>query len=63
MKRLLFSMLFYMSFIYAQGEENLVDETQMNSADCLILQDENSIICKYLHERVERRQRNYHSVD
>ncbi len=53
MKRLLFSMLFYMSFIYAQGEENLVDETQMNSADCLILQDENSIICKYLHERVE----------
>ncbi|MEA2050516.1 MAG: hypothetical protein U9O56_07285 [Campylobacterota bacterium] len=24
-----------------------------NSADCLILEDENSIICKYTHERIQ----------
>lgn len=30
-----------------------VDEEDVNSVDCLILKDENSIVCKYSHERID----------
>jgi len=36
----------FLSLLYAQD----------NKVDCLILEDENSIICKYSHERIDREQ-------
>jgi hypothetical protein len=33
-----------------------IDETEydpINSVDCIILKDENSIICKYIHRRID----------
>lgn len=49
MKKLLYSLVFVSVFCYAES----FDEAPSNIADCLILQDENSIICKYEHERLE----------
>ena len=49
MKKLICSLLFFGSLAFAET----IDEENKNIADCLILQDENSIICKYLHERLE----------
>ncbi|WP_321470214.1 hypothetical protein [Halarcobacter sp.] len=49
MKKLLCSLL----FISTIGFSETFDESPKYSADCLILQDENSIICKYEHERLE----------
>lgn len=45
MKKYLFLLFVFISFSFAQESENPVD--------CLILEDENSIICKYVHERVD----------
>ncbi len=55
MKKIFFGLFLCASFLLAEGEEVQTQEggTKLNSADCLILQDENSIICKYLHERAE----------
>jgi len=49
MKKLLSSLL----FISTIGFCETFDESPKYFADCLILQDENSIICKYEHERLE----------
>lgn len=48
MKKFLYSMFFISSFAFSE-----TIESQANSADCLILEDENSIVCKYTHERVD----------
>lgn len=53
MRKLIFGLVLISSFLFAQTEEIEGGSTQMKTADCLILQDENSIICKYLHERIE----------
>lgn len=45
MKKFILSVLCIITMSYAQEP--------FNSVDCLILEDENSIICKYTHERVE----------
>jgi hypothetical protein len=37
--------IFSVSFLFAQEQESDVD--------CLILEDENSIVCKYIHTRVD----------
>lgn len=47
MKNLIYTLIFVTSLAFAQ----IVEKESKNSADCLILQDENSIICKYIHER------------
>lgn len=49
MKKWFYSLLFISTVCFAES----FDETPKYSADCLILQDENSIICKYEHERLE----------
>lgn len=48
MKKVLYAFLFLSVSLFAEAIE---EET--NKVDCLILQDENSIICKYEHERLE----------
>lgn len=55
MKKIFFGLFFCASFLLAEGEEIQTQEggTKLYGADCLILQDENSIICKYFRERVE----------
>jgi len=45
MKKIIISALFMSIALFAQEIKPEVD--------CLILEDENSIICKYIHERVE----------
>jgi hypothetical protein len=45
MKKYLALIFLFITFSYAQDTQNAVD--------CLILEDENSIICKYTHERVD----------
>lgn len=47
MKKILLITLFLFSTIFAET----IDEDSNFSADCLILEDENSIVCKYIHER------------
>ncbi|QDF29820.1 hypothetical protein [Halarcobacter anaerophilus] len=49
MKKLLSSLLLVSTMSFCET----FDEAPLYSADCLILQDENSIICKYEHERLE----------
>ena len=52
MNKIIYSLLFCSALVFAENE--LVSEEEAkNAADCLILEDENSIICKYLHERLE----------
>ena len=48
MKRILLAVLFLTTFSIAQTEHY---EEEGAVADCLILKDENSIICKYTHDR------------
>ena len=43
MKKLIITILFLSISLFAQGDKP--------EADCLILEDENSIICKYIHGR------------
>ena len=40
-------------FLFAQVFAETIDKDTNYSADCLILEDENSIVCKYIHERSE----------
>lgn len=47
MKKIILIALFLCSTIFAET----IDEDTKFSADCLILEDENSIVCKYIHER------------
>ncbi|RXK11914.1 hypothetical protein CP965_12090 [Halarcobacter mediterraneus] len=49
MKKVVLISLFIFSTIFAET----IDEDAIYSADCLILEDENSIVCKYTHERSE----------
>lgn len=58
MKKLIYSFLLISSFCFAESldlqdisKPDFIAEEIENSADCLILEDENSIICKYLHTR------------
>lgn len=48
MKKILYSILFILSATFAE-----TIESPENSVDCLILEDENSIVCKYTHERID----------
>lgn len=48
MKKLFFFFLLCTTVVFAQTEINTSDELEFEAkVDCLILQDENSIICKY----------------
>jgi len=49
MKKIILTTLFFFSTIFAET----IDEDTRYSADCLILKDENSIVCKYIHDRSE----------
>ncbi len=49
MKKAIYLILFITSVVFAE----IIDEEAKVSVDCLILEDENSIICKYEHERIE----------
>ncbi|PLY06291.1 MAG: hypothetical protein C0625_10020 [Arcobacter sp.] len=49
MNKLIYILLFTVSISFSE----IIDEEPKISVDCLILQDENSIICKYEHERIE----------
>lgn len=57
MKKLICVLLLVSSFCFAEEVDELIDEPEFvaeqieSNADCLILEDENSIICKYLHTR------------
>lgn len=53
MKKIILTMILMFSFLYSQGEEPNKEKTSSSKADCLILKDENSIVCKYSHERVQ----------
>ena len=48
MKKIAVLLLFVSTLVCAEVVETEYDE---KAADCLILKDENSIICKYTHER------------
>ncbi len=50
----MFRYLFFLLGLVLLFSEEL--ENIQGSVDCLILQDENSIICKYEHERLEQDQ-------
>lgn len=47
MKKILLALFFILSIAFTE----MIDEDAQYSADCLILEDENSIVCKYMHER------------
>lgn len=49
MNRLIYILLFTVSISFSE----IINDSPLPSVDCLILQDENSIICKYEHERIE----------
>lgn len=46
-------MIYILLFVISIGFAELIEEDSKVKVDCLILQDENSIICKYEHERLE----------
>lgn len=48
MNKIIFILLFTIVACFAET----IEEAK-NSVDCLILEDENSIICKYAHERID----------
>ncbi len=52
MIRYIYILLFFVVLGFSEIIE-LEDETK-SGVDCLILQDENSIICKYEHQRMEK---------
>ena len=45
--------LYILLFTAVVSFSETIDEEVKNSVDCLILEDENSIICKYVHERID----------
>ena len=49
MAKFLIPFLFLVTFSFAQMQENenFIEEEKESSVDCLILKDENSIICKF----------------
>ena len=49
MNKIIYIFFFIVSIVFAET----IDEKPTASVDCLILEDENSIICKYEHERIE----------
>ena len=49
MNKIIYILFFLTSLSFAE----LIDEKPQTTVDCLILEDENSIICKYEHERSE----------
>ena len=49
MNKAIYLLFFIISIAYAE----IIEEEPKVSTDCLILEDENSIICKYEHERSE----------
>lgn len=53
MTRFLIPFLFLVTFSFAQMQENenFIEEEKESSVDCLILKDENSIICKFETQR------------
>lgn len=56
MKKFIYSFLLVGSLCFAEtevveNEQNVAEEIE-NSAECIILEDENSIICKYVHRSV-----------
>ena len=76
MKKIIYALVLVSSFCLAQtieespinnsneNEAYLEENENVNSADCLILEDENSIICKYLHTRMpEDREIVIHWID
>ncbi|WP_072681638.1 hypothetical protein [Arcobacter sp. LA11] len=44
--------IYILLFTVVLGFSETIEEVK-NSVDCLILEDENSIICKYVHERID----------
>ncbi len=48
MNKILYILLFTVTLTFSETIEEV-----KNSVDCLILEDENSIICKYAHERID----------
>jgi len=57
MNKIFYILLFSISIGFAESTTETLTETieelPKTSVDCLILQDENSIICKYEHQRIE----------
>ena len=49
MNKILYILLFFTVLAFSET----IEEEVINSVDCLILEDENSIICKYRHERID----------
>jgi len=49
MNKILYALVFILSIGFAE----IINEESSASADCIILEDENSIVCKYEHERIE----------
>jgi len=49
MNKIIYLLLFITTFALSET----IEEEVKNNIDCLILEDENSIICKYEHERVD----------
>lgn len=50
MNKLIYILFFISSCSFCE----VIDEKNKNNVDCLILEDENSIICKYTHKRQEK---------
>lgn len=46
-------LIFLFLFIFVINSFAQIMEEDNNSVDCLILQDEDSIVCKYIHERIQ----------
>lgn len=49
MNKFVYGLLFVLTVAFGET----IQSESKNSADCLILEDENSIICKYVHPRSE----------
>ncbi len=49
MNKFVYGLLFVLTVSFCET----IESESKNSADCLILEDENSIICKYVHQRSE----------
>ena len=52
-KYLLLILLISNNLIAENTIEHEIDYDSTNSVDCIILSDENSIICKYIHKRID----------
>ncbi|XPV69306.1 MAG: hypothetical protein ACNI25_01720 [Halarcobacter sp.] len=50
----MFRLFFILVFVFISNTfAEVIDEEDKNIVDCLILQDEDSIVCKYMHERMQ----------